>query len=506
MRGMSALVRRSTAGALATVVLLSSAAVTARAQPSSVCSQPRSSAFEDITEGTQYVFGQTFGSGDVDYTLRAFTWGDGRMTEEGFAQVDPPTALAGGSGLELEVNNVLLDLTFGGPLGSLTLRYGEYGGNVNVVVNGELQNVDSLPDLNGITIGGVDLSVREDVDSPVGTLSLVGRIESFAIGGQELWIDDVSGVLLCPNLVVAASSYRFEDAGRRLIVTVQVDNIGESPAEATVVSLAAEDWGTVRRSAGSLNAGDRTQVVLSAEVPAGQLGRTVSFVLRVDADGSVAETIEDDNDVAIQVIVPAPDMVISLGSIEVRRDVLVIAMTASNAGDVASRSTTVVSASEGWPPGTATVPRLLAGEAIDLTLEVPIPADRRGEMSAFVVTIDPDDVVRRELDETNNTAENSVDVPLATIDSSDTGHDAPWLPWLIVVIIAVVGAAVLWIRRYARKSPDVYPEPSPLELDVRPGEDTVRVTPRPDGVPRHTVRLIVRSNAANDGIRERAPR
>ena len=64
------------------------------------------------------------------------------------------------------------------------------GGNVNLLVNGQLQNVGNLSALNGLTVAGVSIAVNQLTDT-LGVLSLNGDIESFAIGGQEFWIDNM---------------------------------------------------------------------------------------------------------------------------------------------------------------------------------------------------------------------------------------------------------------------------------------------------------------------------
>jgi hypothetical protein len=95
---------------------------------------------------------------------------------------------------EMIVNNILLKFDFGGPVAGLALRFGEYGGNLNIDINGEFVNFENFADINGAVIGGVNVSVVNGLGNDQGTLTLLGTIESFAIGGQELFIDDV-----CPG-------------------------------------------------------------------------------------------------------------------------------------------------------------------------------------------------------------------------------------------------------------------------------------------------------------------
>lgn len=508
MRVKSTVVSRSTRHLLIAAVVIAAAALPAEAQPAPSCALPGTTGFGDLTPGTTYRVGNEFSSGAADFLVRPFTWSDGQTTEDGFASVDPAAAMAGGTGLELQVNNVLIDIGFGGPLERATLRFGDHGGNVNLEVNGDLVNVDDLADLSGSTVGGVRVTVVQEPQEPTGTLTLDGRIGSFAIGGQELWIDDVASDPLCPDLAIADPSYRFEERGRRLVVTTVVENLGEVESPATDVSLTREGWGVAREPVGSLQSGDRTEVTLGLEVPRGAHGRTVSFVVRVDPDDVVPETDPTNNEVTIaDVLVPAADMALTVGSIQVQDDVVVIPVVARNQGGLTSRPTTVVTTAEDWPTATAAVPRLAPGQDAALSLEVRIPPDRRGETAAFVVTIDPDDVVRRELDESNNSTETLVEIPLLGDVASDTNDAAPWLPILLAATALAVIVSFAALRRFMRRSrrPGI-PELLRLGLELHSSEPDVHVTARPDGMPRHTVRVILRSDRAREQVRERTLR
>ena len=148
--------------------------------------------FDPLPMGAAYAVGTSFVEGIVTMEVQQFQWGNGGWTGLGFAQVESG-GLAGGSGHELEVNNVNVDFDFGGPVSAVTLNYGEYGGNLNINLNGAFQNFQDFPAINGAAIGGANVAV---IANPVpggmqGALELQGTIKSFAIGGQELWIDDV---------------------------------------------------------------------------------------------------------------------------------------------------------------------------------------------------------------------------------------------------------------------------------------------------------------------------
>jgi hypothetical protein len=157
--------------------------------------------FDDLTAGTRYLPGTTFTSDGTDITVGGFTFSSGAAFPGIFAEVETGN-LAGGSGLDMQLNNVTLDFAIA-PSTSLTLAFGEYGGNVNLGINGILSNVEDFATLNGATVAGVLISVVNGFGNDRGTLSLTGDINSFFIGGQELWIDDV--VATAPAVPLPAS-------------------------------------------------------------------------------------------------------------------------------------------------------------------------------------------------------------------------------------------------------------------------------------------------------------
>ncbi len=158
--------------------------VTANFEPS-ICVE-----FEDLTLGTQYHVGDIFVDSGVIIAVQKFQWSGGGWTSDGYAEVGDE-GCAGGSGQEMGwINNVNLRFSYDGAWHSLSLLFGEYGGNINIEINGEFVNVEDFEDLPS-PIGGVDVSVVNGSDNEKGSLTLSGTINSFAIGGQELCIDHV---------------------------------------------------------------------------------------------------------------------------------------------------------------------------------------------------------------------------------------------------------------------------------------------------------------------------
>jgi uncharacterized repeat protein (TIGR02543 family) len=151
--------------------------------------------FEDPPLGTEYHVGDTFTDSGAVIDVERFQWDSGQWCNGscGYASV-ANDGDAGGSGQEMWINNVNLRFDFGSPCESLSLLYGEYGGNLNIEINGDFRNFEDFADIDGLTIGGVTVVV-DDLGDYKGRLTLSGVINSFAIGGQELCIDDV-----CPTV------------------------------------------------------------------------------------------------------------------------------------------------------------------------------------------------------------------------------------------------------------------------------------------------------------------
>src|SRR5688572_22065651 len=104
--------------------------------------------------------------------------------------------MAGGSGNELTVNNVNVAFDFNDVpfTNAIALQFGEYGGNVNLEINGDQRNVPDFSALDGMTVGGATVEVVAGPPGAArGSLFVLspGAITSFSIGGQELFIDNI---------------------------------------------------------------------------------------------------------------------------------------------------------------------------------------------------------------------------------------------------------------------------------------------------------------------------
>lgn len=166
--------------------------------------------FEDLTPNTKYHVGDSFTEGEITVTAEAFFLSDGQPTTDGYATVDN-RHFAGGTGTGLNMAIIGINLTFTPPTAyrtaSLLFDYNppsstfDIGRSFNLRVNGETLYIRSIIDLDDQTLGGVDVAVTCEVGSggsgspSAGILTLTQNtlpIESFAIGGHDLWIDSVT--------------------------------------------------------------------------------------------------------------------------------------------------------------------------------------------------------------------------------------------------------------------------------------------------------------------------
>ena len=107
--------------------------------------------FEDLVLGTEYHVGDTFTTAGVPITGEAFWPSVGDPIAGGFARV-VDDGMADGAGNELAVNNINLSFDFGGPIAGLSLQYGEYGGNLNININGDFVNFGNFTDIDNLSL------------------------------------------------------------------------------------------------------------------------------------------------------------------------------------------------------------------------------------------------------------------------------------------------------------------------------------------------------------------
>jgi hypothetical protein len=134
-----------------------------------------------------------------DFWGAKFERPNGTTTDAGLAQISK-AGRAGGSGQEVTVNNINLcfGAGFGQVLKRIKLAFGEYGGNLNLKINGQFVNFANFMQIDGQVIGGVRAKVLSGgMGNDSGEIEFTGQIRDqrwwgqLAIGGQELFIDNL---------------------------------------------------------------------------------------------------------------------------------------------------------------------------------------------------------------------------------------------------------------------------------------------------------------------------
>ena len=159
--------------------------------------------YEDLVTADTYQYLDSFVTGDILCHQLGFQWSSSTWFFNGTTTVDSH-GYACSYGNELWLNNSTIAHDFEASVGTLenvTIQFGEYGGNVNIDINGDFRNVNNFIDLDGLTIGGVHVRVPYGgFGDDCGKLELGGHVKVLAIGGQECWIDCLEGdVITAPN-------------------------------------------------------------------------------------------------------------------------------------------------------------------------------------------------------------------------------------------------------------------------------------------------------------------
>lgn len=178
--------------------------------------------FESPPLGTSYNVADSFTDSGATMTVEPFQWSNSNWTNAGHADIGN-AGQAGGSGQELHTNNVNVGVAFPSTPNVVHLKFGEYGGNLNLEVNGDFQNFANFADLHGAVVGGATLSVTNGLGNDQGTVLLSGEVNRLALGGQELWLDDVcfteqpgpelAGTWVMPYAVGGTPLYRIDSDG-----------------------------------------------------------------------------------------------------------------------------------------------------------------------------------------------------------------------------------------------------------------------------------------------------
>lgn len=148
--------------------------------------------YEALPLASTYSVTNFFFEDGAKMIIAPFQWSNLVTTAAGYARVVNGNH-AGHLGQEMTLNNVRMDFDFPIAPNRVIFCYGDLGGNVNLLINGNLKNSADMMDFDGSTINGVDVFVTEiPVTGGVqGIVLLKGPINTLEVGGQEFFLDHV---------------------------------------------------------------------------------------------------------------------------------------------------------------------------------------------------------------------------------------------------------------------------------------------------------------------------
>ncbi len=154
--------------------------------------------FDSLTLGTRYVYNNIISDPEGDLAVSAFQWSDGTNHYDGIAEVMDNMPITDAK-LSIFTNNMTLAVD-AGSLTCVKFDYCDKGGNVNLVIDNAVLNVQDLKELDGKTQGSITISATSD-ENNCGVVTLSGKFTpfkfqeqqtiSFAVGGQELYVDNI---------------------------------------------------------------------------------------------------------------------------------------------------------------------------------------------------------------------------------------------------------------------------------------------------------------------------
>lgn len=148
--------------------------------------------FEEPPVGTKYSAGDEFSEDGYTFGFDKFEGaGEATIRDDG---------RAGASGQDLQLDGASIAGRFE-CMEAFELNFGQYDTGVIVEINGEAATTNSIENLHGVRVGGVELTVSR-VDQVIGgirgVLSGDGLFEEFRIGGVDLFIDHLC-LMPCPD-------------------------------------------------------------------------------------------------------------------------------------------------------------------------------------------------------------------------------------------------------------------------------------------------------------------
>ncbi len=154
--------------------------------------------FEGPPAGATFGVGFVHATPAVTATLRPFQWSTGVFTAAGAMNIVASNNANGSPVQEANLNNINLSVNPTAAVGSVSFLYADFGGNVNLAINGVLRNAGDMQAFNGMVFGGATVSAPAPVAFFGGHYGVVtinanpgNVVNAFALGGQEFFTDSV---------------------------------------------------------------------------------------------------------------------------------------------------------------------------------------------------------------------------------------------------------------------------------------------------------------------------
>lgn len=180
--------------------------------------------------------------------------------------------MAGHLGKELWLSNATMQIFGPACMEDLAFRFGEYGGIVNLRINDQQVIIDDMIALNGVTLGGVSITVSTIpvAGGVVGLVQLDGLVFSLEIGGQDLYIDHLC-YDECPPIsvgdIVFFSAEPLNATDRKIVI--DVDQV-MGPAVLRIhrrAALIGGNWSSISTTTTTAPGGDASVKRNEAVVP-----------------------------------------------------------------------------------------------------------------------------------------------------------------------------------------------------------------------------------------------
>jgi hypothetical protein len=157
------------------------------------------SAWADAPRWDTVPLGTTYQCGDTVFPNAVLTKFYPIIDCNGWSNCGSAQVVQGGAPCNIDqrlnLNNIAVGFDFAassGPENGLLLAFGQYGGFMNISINGSPRICfTQMGQLDGQTIGGVTLQVTNGFGNGCGALALVGNVDEIVLAGQEFWIDGV---------------------------------------------------------------------------------------------------------------------------------------------------------------------------------------------------------------------------------------------------------------------------------------------------------------------------